>query len=480
MTQSLVLSLRPEARLTVLAEDRALLESPRVRIPFDDLGPGLLAALRVLAAQGATEDALSDLVLAEDGAPGLALFYYCLQRLAAQQLLCYTLRSDGATLATLTPMGPGVEPARVDVTVETRVRLSRFAYCRRDGDGLVLESPLAPARLMLYGTAGTAGTAALAALARATTPDEVAAAVPDLDGETACALVQLLKNGGIVALASEDGLLDEDASVPLRQWEFHDLLFHSRSRAGRHDYPFGGTFRFLEALLPLSAVKSPTSRETIALPKPDLKRLAADDLPLTRVLEARRSLRSYGERPITLAKLGEFLYRVASVREVVHADPERGMLYEVSRRPYPSGGATYDIELYLSVNICDGLESGLYHYDPLGHQLVRLDSDVNVSERLLADACASIRSSATPDVLITLTSRFQRLSWKYRSMAYAATLKNVGVLYQSMYLVAAAMNLSACALGAGNAEMSTEVFGLEYTEESSVGEFLLGGSAASG
>jgi SagB-type dehydrogenase family enzyme len=63
-------------------------------------------------------------------------------------------------------------------------------------------------------------------------------------------------------------------------------------------------------------------------------------------------------------------------------------------------------------------------------------------------------------------------------MAYAATLKNVGVLYQTMYLVATAMGLAPCALGAGNADLFAAAVGTDYYAESSVGEFMLGSAPA--
>jgi SagB-type dehydrogenase family enzyme len=77
-------------------------------------------------------------------------------------------------------------------------------------------------------------------------------------------------------------------------------------------------------------------------------------------------------------------------------------------------------------------------------------------------------------VLITLTSRFQRLSWKYRAIAYATTLRHTGVLYQTMYLVATAMGLAPCGLGNGSADLSVRALRLDYLTESSVGDFLLG------
>src|SRR5262249_12928081 len=158
---------------------------------------------------------------------------------------------------------------------------------------------------------------------------------------------------------------------------------------GRHDYPIGAQFRFLGQILPQPAIKPRMSDETIELPRPDLEQVAESDRPFTQVLESRRSVREYGEQPITVHQLGELLYRAARVRSITPPDPEAGLLYEVSSRPYPSGGGSYDLELYLTVNICDGLASGIYHYDPLNHRLEKLvDRNVHV-EALLQDASIS-------------------------------------------------------------------------------------------
>lgn len=77
-------------------------------------------------------------------------------------------------------------------------------------------------------------------------------------------------------------------------------------------------------------------------------------------------------------------------------------------------------------------------------------------------------------MLFILSARFQRLAWKYASIAYALILKQMGVMYQTMYLTATAMNLAPCALGGGDADMFARAAGTDYYEETSVGEFLLG------
>jgi SagB-type dehydrogenase family enzyme len=83
-------------------------------------------------------------------------------------------------------------------------------------------------------------------------------------------------------------------------------------------------------------------------------------------------------------------------------------------------------------------------------------------------------------MLIILSARFSRLFWRYESVGYALLLKDVGVLLQTMYLVATAMGLAPCALGSGDSDCFARATGLDFREESSVGEFLLGGALETG
>ena len=73
-----------------------------------------------------------------------------------------------------------------------------------------------------------------------------------------------------------------------------------------------------------------------------------------------------------------------------------------------------------------------------------------------------------------MAARFSWVVWKYESIAYALTLKHVGVLYQTMYLAATAMGLAPCAIGGGDADLFAQATGTDYYAETSVGEFLLG------
>jgi oxazoline/thiazoline dehydrogenase len=470
MSWPYVLSFRRDVSLVDAGPERATLRTPLATQALSGLSPALLEILRILAGDGATEDRLADLVMRDGDAADLARLYYELERWKRWRLVRYSLVVEGPPLATVEPISPYFRFGPEAVAADARYVLSRFAFCRRGAGELLLESPLAHARTLLPGSLGAR---LVAELATPSSYVELAERTEGLAEDVAQAFMSLLVNAGVLSRIGDEGPAEE-VDETLRQWEFHDLLFHTRSRLGRHDYPVGGRFRFLGQLPPQPAVKPRMSEETIELFRPDLERLVESDRSFTRVLEERRSVREYGEQPISARQLGELLYRAARVRFLADANPEAGLHYDVSSRPYPSGGGTYDLELYLTVNVCDGIPSGIYHYDPLNHRLEKLADRNAHADALLRDASISAARLCVPQVLISLASRFQRLGWKYDTIAYAATLKNVGVLYQTLYLVATAMGLAPCALGNGNSDLLAEAVGLDYLKESSVGEFMLG------
>src|SRR5262249_27047838 len=154
---------------------------------------------------------------------------------------------------------------------------------------------------------------------------------------------------------------------------------------------------------------------------------------------------------------------VARVRDRWHAEvatragPVR---MDFTSRPYPVGGSLYELELYPVVNRCSQVSPGMYHYDPVRHRLTRSCGSDGGWRELLRDAAGS--AGAVEDdlqVLLVLAARFPRVAWKYESIAYSLTLKHVGVLFQTMYLVATAMGLGACAVGCGDSDRFARAVG---------------------
>jgi SagB-type dehydrogenase family enzyme len=467
MSQQFLLSFKPDVSLSQSEEtEQLVLQSSNRSMTFKQAQSGLKTALKTLADGGATLAELSQMVQQDEGNfPALRLYNY-LQKFSSFGWLCHSVLAAGKAIAIAVPMTSDDRFDYAEVAVESKYVLSRFAYSHQVEGQLVLESPRSRSQVLLIDWQGAA---LFSQLASPHSCSELATGVPGISLETAKQFVSLLLGAQMLCEVREDGSIEEQANVTLAQWEFHDLLFHARSRQGRHANPAGGTYRFSGTIEPLPALKPRMSEESIELYKPDLETLKTTEASFTQVLESRKSIREYGEIPISAQQLGEFLYRCARVKQICKSDRT-----EIATRPYPSGGALYELELYLVVNSCDGIASGLYHYDPLAHQLCQIADRTATVEALLNDAGRSMGQPDMPQVLIVIAPRFQRLAWKYESMAYALILKHVGALYQTMYLVATAMELAPCGLGKGNSDLFTKAIGGDYYAETSVGEFALG------
>jgi SagB-type dehydrogenase family enzyme len=475
MIVSFFLSLREGASIAPHGAGQTVIQAGPWSATFSGLSTGTLTALRRLGSTGEYEDRLTEIVLETDGTQALAAFYFHLHHLSQWGLLHRSIFLNGDRIATLVPISFYFEYSSRSIARDSRYMLSRFAYMRTEGGTTMLESPLSHARIILHDCRAAAFVHFLAKPRRV---DEWSQEATGLSLDAPAQLMTLMLRAQMLTELTKSGRSLEDDNPSLRSWEFHDLLFHSRSREGRHDHAIGGTYRFVGQFDPPPALNPVCSDKVIPLRPPDLERQKREDPPLALVQETRCSIREYDAKSITLEQLSEFLYRVGRMtrsEELKISTPHGPIRMQYARRPYPGGGALYELELYLAVTACENLAAGLYHYDARDHQLERVSDVTSHVQGLLLRASQSTGiSNEHLQVLIIIAARFQRMSWKYASMAYAATLKHVGVLYQTMYLVATAMQLAPCGIGCGDADLFARAAGTNYYDETSVGEFLLG------
>lgn len=464
------LRLRPDATAGLDGSGRLQLARGSKRFALGPLVPQLADPLRILLDRESVEPELFGALPAGDEA-ATAQLASVLERLDARGWLERTLRHDGADLVTVKPLVARLEqqtPQAAAADLGTVV-LSRFALARRVGRQLVLESPRSSAQVVVHDERVGAF---LAALAQPCRPEEVAACVGLPAGVLRAVTGALLDAALVVADASE-----EEATMSLAQWSLPDLYFHTRSRQGRQAGGYGATWP-LQDRFPALPVVGPADEQVVPLPPVDLAAAAATDPSFTAVVERRQSLRLQdNDAPITIDQLAAFLYRSAGVRHGTASFSDGTPRPLGMSRPYPTGGALYELELYPVVNRCTGLGPGLYHYDPLRHQLGLLVDGLDPGlESMLQQTCAKTGMAERTQVLIVLSARFGKVMYKYEAIPYATILKNVGVLYQNMYLVATAMGLAPCAVGGGDSDAFAGAAGLDYYEETSVGEFLVGSS----
>jgi SagB-type dehydrogenase family enzyme len=243
-----------------------------------------------------------------------------------------------------------------------------------------------------------------------------------------------------------------------RQMSYVDLYSKSRNRKR-----------------PLSPIKHVKGLSTVTLPKS--KPTSEPKRALLEVLEERRTIRKYDHGFLDLSNLSDFLYKCARIKKVLSGQVLWGLT--LTRRPYPSGGARYPLEIYPVNNSISEIEKGIYHYNPLRHKLTLINKNEIYRKKLIESILRQLGTliNREPDVVFIITAVFARTMWKYKNIGLSLIMSELGCLYQTMYLVATEMNLAPCPLGGTHEELVKDWLNLNWFEESQVGTFLLGKKA---
>jgi SagB-type dehydrogenase family enzyme len=177
--------------------------------------------------------------------------------------------------------------------------------------------------------------------------------------------------------------------------------------------------------------------DVIVLPTP----LLEGPLSLEEAILGRRSVRAYGDQPLTLGEISQLLWSAQGV-----TDP-RGF------RTAPSAGALYPLELYLV------LAEGVYHYEESVHQLTSIQQgDVR------ADLCeAALGQDAVRDApaVVVITAVYARTISKYGSERGPQYVHlEAGHAAQNLLLQAVSLELGAVPIGAFYDQQVQEVLGI--------------------
>ncbi|MEM1321311.1 MAG: SagB family peptide dehydrogenase [Bacteroidota bacterium] len=465
MTDVFKLSFRPGIQIKDQTTTALALRNGQYERRIENLSPEVIQALSLVAEGRFSKEELSEQVFRKGGLGALSLFHYNLIVLDQACLIDYILYIDNEPYCRYENM-IGETTFTDEQLHRQRFQLSSFAFLRRQQQHFVLESANSTVKLTFLSSKALdllAGLSNFGDLTRFTQQSS-------LDQKEALAFLSALATGGFLEFE-----YDQSSQELSELWNFHDLLFHSRSRYGRHNKVSGGNYRFIgrrPPKAPKRAMPHALKHIPLAVPRPETLRHSQS---LAECMDKRKSDRVFGG--MDLQTLGHFLYRCLHVKGsrpyLVEARGQQQEI-EILSAPYPSGGGMYEIDFYLTINDCEGLAPGFYYYNGFEHQLSLLAEKNEQTELMLmyARICAGITDS--PPLLITFAADFARMFWKYESMAYAAILKNVGVIYQTLYLVATDMGLGSCAIGNGNVEVFKKLTNFPLLQESSLGEFILG------
>lgn len=182
---------------------------------------------------------------------------------------------------------------------------------------------------------------------------------------------------------------------------------------------------------------------------------------LEEVIRARRTVRQFLDRSITLIDLSKILHLSYGLTGINPISKHYWPL-----RASPSAGGLYPIEIYVAALNVSGAEPGLYHYSVLDHslELLRLGSfrDTLHSQCMYQDFLKN-----APLVLI-LTAVFGRIRIKYGERAYRFALLDAGHVGQNIYLAASACALGAVTIGGFYDDEVNDLLDIDGVNESAV------------
>lgn len=270
--------------------------------------------------------------------------------------------------------------------------------------------------------------------------------------------VERLATARVAALIGADDLDGPDPTE-----DYHEA---SRAYAGCADPHVTGAQR-LETSLELRVSASRSVKRHPHLPCVPLPPAELGDISLAEALAARRSRRTFGDRPITVIELATLLHAAYGVTGDLAGTPQL-------LRAAPSGGALYPLELYVLPRQVASVETALYHYDPLRHALERLAPLSAIAGPDLSPYGDLLERSAA---VIAITAMFWRSRFKYGHRAYRFTLLEAGHVAQNAVLAAAALGLAAVPLGGFYDRAVDALLGVDGLHEASLYLIPVGSAA---
>ncbi len=185
------------------------------------------------------------------------------------------------------------------------------------------------------------------------------------------------------------------------------------------------------AIQTIGKADNEVAKKTVRLPKPATE----GSVSLEKALATRRSIRSFSDKPLTMAHVSQLLWAAQGITE-----PKRGL------RAAPSAGACYPISLYLAAGKVEGLDPGIYLYSPAGHLLLRKSSADGRGD--LARAAIGQSCVGTAPAVLALAADYGRIKPRYGDRSARYTDMEAGHIGQNVSLQAVALGLGTVMVGA--------------------------------
>ena len=177
----------------------------------------------------------------------------------------------------------------------------------------------------------------------------------------------------------------------------------------------------------------PDAIKTIKLPEPQFN----DSIKFWDVITNRKSIRNFKKDSLSIEDLSLLLFGMMGLTR---------KFPQYAFRTTPSAGGLFPIETYTVINNVDNIDQGIYHYNVQDHSLECIElGDYRIE---VMKACLDQKMVFNSAITFIWTAIIERSKWKYLERCYRYIYMDAGHIGQNFYLVAEALGLGACTIGA--------------------------------
>ncbi|MFA5522941.1 MAG: SagB/ThcOx family dehydrogenase [Tissierellales bacterium] len=204
--------------------------------------------------------------------------------------------------------------------------------------------------------------------------------------------------------------------------------------------------------LPQPPLELEWNENMVLIDLPAVEKLEMKNMDLRKAIETRKSLRKYGDTPLTIEEISYLLWCTQGVKQVVSRPS--------TIRTVPSAGARHAFETFLLINNVEGIRPGLYRYIALSHKLMEVTTEVEIAQRVTT-ACHEQEFILNSAVTFIWTAVVSRMKWRYGERGYRYIHLDAGHICQNLYLTAESIDSGVCAIGSFDDDDINELLGLD-------------------
>jgi len=180
------------------------------------------------------------------------------------------------------------------------------------------------------------------------------------------------------------------------------------------------------------------------------------NISLSEAIRNRRSHRTFLNLRLTMDELAFLLWATQGIRGRI----DRGHAY----RTVPSAGCRHALETYLCVLNVERLETGVYRYLPLEHQLLFEFTEDRLHEKIV-EAVFDQPYPGKAAVTFIWTAVPYRMEWRYDLAAHKVIAIDAGHVCQNLYLACEAIGAGTCAIAAYDQEAMDRLLRIDGIDE---------------